>query len=159
MSMQDALSLLAFGPTGPALKNPLKDFGFRFDLRTGTWRRVVRFQKKMPLRITRSAVAAECGVPEYVLESWEKSAHGLIAVQEQSVAELLSVGPDGVVNLDPLAHWCFRFYLRSGVWRRTRADRNEVDRELVARKVGVEADVIAAWERALIARTQSSNED
>lgn len=159
MAMQDAFSLLAFGPSGPALKDPLKDFGFRFDLRTGTWRRVVRFQQKMPPRITRSEVAAECGVPEYVLESWEKSARGSIAVQEQSAAELLSIGPDGVVNPDPLARWCFRFYLRSGVWRRTRADRNEVDRELVARKIGVEADVIASWERALIARTQSSTEE
>jgi hypothetical protein len=152
--MQDVLTLLAVGPDGPVLKDPLKDFGFRFDPKTGMWRRIVQFHKKLPPRIARSAVAAECGVAESALELWEAAARGATEAQQQSAAELLAVGPEGSVNPDPLARWAFRFYPRSGVWRRTRADRNEVDRSLVARKVGVDSEVIAAWERAICADTQ-----
>ena len=157
--MQDILTLLAVGPSGPAIQDPLKEFGFRFDPRTGTWRRVVKFHKRMPPRIARSAVAAECGVPEYVLERWEQSARRVVEVREQCAAELLAVGPGGVVNPDPLVRWSLRFYRRSGVWRRTRADRNEVDRKQVARKVGVDAELIAAWERAYSAQATHTAND
>lgn len=157
--MQDVLTLLAVGPSGPALQDPLKEFGFRFDPRTGAWRRVVKFHKRMPPRITRSAVAVECGVPEDVLERWEESARRVVEVGEQSAAELLAIGPGGAVNADPLVRWSFRFYPRSGVWRRTRADRNEVDRGQVARKVGVDPELITAWERAYCAQATHAAND
>ncbi len=151
--MHDFDTLLAVGPSGPACRDPLKEFGFRFEPKTGSWRRVVRFHEKMPAKTTRGAVAAECGIPEALLERWESSARDAGEGAKIGAAELLAVKAGGLVDLDPLARWGFRFYPRSGVWRRTRADRNEVDRAVVARKVGVDAEIIAAWEGAACAQS------
>ena len=57
---------------------------------------------------------------------------------------------DGVPqNLDLFAHWRLKFYAGRGVWRRTRASRDELPRSKVAREVGVEEELIRRWEQAV----------
>jgi DNA-binding transcriptional regulator YiaG len=147
--VNDQVARLQAEPLQPGLEQPLADSGFRFDPRARCWRRIVKFHKKMPPRISRAAIARELGIPEEAIANWEQRAHGAANDADRSAADLIAPQADGRVNTDPFCSWGLRFYPSSGAWRRTRADRNEVDREVVARKVGLPVASIIAWEDSL----------
>lgn len=155
--MNEAEKLLAVTENGPVNHDPLTAWGFRFYPATGHWRRIQKFHERLPLRVSRAAIAREVQVPEQVIATWEATMRTAAVRQDQSAAELLQVGPGGPVNLDPLARWQLRYYPQSKLWRRTRSHRNEVSREDVARKVGVSEDLLAAWESAVSAASMTGD--
>lgn len=137
--------------------DPLTDFGFRYDVKRRLWRRTERSPRRLPANVTRAVVAEAVGVPEALLERWElavtKNTH-----QPPSVLEALSVGvkKPGKLSLEPLVSIGFRYFPRSQIWRRARADRNEVSRDVVAKKAAVPVDLLAAWEKAVREATTPS---
>ena len=147
--MNDQVARLQAEPLQPGLEQPLADSGFRFDPRTRCWRRIVKFHQKMPLIISRAAIARELGIPEEAIADWEKRVSGITDDANRSAADLIAPQADGRVNADPFCSWGLRFYPSSGVWRRSRADRNEVDRDVVSRKVGLPVAAIITWEDSL----------
>lgn len=151
--MNDVARALAVSRDGSVQAEPLRRFGFRYDATNRTWRRVVKFHVKMPRHVARATVAVECGVADSLIVEWEAATHAQDkSIAEPAVCELLSVGSDGPKYSDPLVRWGLRFYPSSGVWRRTRADRNEVERDAVARKVGAPLEMIFDWERAMLSQ-------
>jgi DNA-binding transcriptional regulator YiaG len=96
-------------------------------------------------------VAEEVGTTEDMLKVWEQAVRAKVLPEMEDAVELLKVDANGPVNLDPLAQWQLRFYPDSARWRRTRSHRDEVPRSAVAKKVGVSEEVLAEWEKAMLA--------
>jgi transcriptional regulator with XRE-family HTH domain len=136
---------------GEFVRDPLADWGFRFYPERREWRRAANFSRERLSRTANRSEVANCiGVSEDLLEAWEIAAVArLPAAESQSPEQLLSLGPDGPVNTDPLISWRLRYYPAANRWRRTRASRNEVLRAEVAEKVGVAEDIIERWELAI----------
>jgi DNA-binding XRE family transcriptional regulator len=100
-------------------------------------------------------VAEEVGVTEETLKEWESAVRAKVLPKMDDAAVLLKLGPDGPINRDPLAKWQVRFYPESGRWRRTRSNREEVSRSVVAKKVGVSEEILVQWEAAIMAAKET----
>jgi len=101
-------------------------------------------------------VAEEVGVPEEAIAVWQAAITSSENAATASTPEArLAIGPNGPINNTPLLDWQFEFFPKSGTWRRTRGQRNEVTRSTVARRVGVSEDLIEKWEKAAIASEAS----
>jgi hypothetical protein len=144
-----ATERLRVASDGVCNADPLIDFGFRYDLKRRLWRRLGQFHRRLPTSVSRALVAESVGVTEKLLEQWE-CAVTKDTQQPASAAEALSAGvkTPGKLNVDPLVSFGFRYFPRSKTWRRARADRNEVGRDVVARKTAVPVELIEAWEHA-----------
>jgi len=151
----NANELLAVGPEGPVNSDPLASWSLRFDPRTSRWSRCSIRKVGLPRPISRAAVAEEVGVTEETLKEWESAVRAKVLPKMDDAAVLLKLGPDGPINRDPLAKWQVRFYPESGRWRRTRSNREEVSRSVVAKKVGVSEEILVQWEAAIMAAKET----
>jgi len=161
---EKALELLAVDPGGEVNPDPLVEWHFRFSPRGNRWTRISyyskgNFRRGLPRVVSRSTVAQEVGVSEEVIAAWQVALTSMESSNDKPTAKsLLAVGVNGPINKNPLTDWNFEFFPQSGVWRRTRAQRNEVSRGAVAKKVGVTEDLIRKWEEAAIALWESEQE-
>lgn len=85
----------------------------------------------------------------------------------EKALELLTVGPDGEVNSDPLLEWHFRFSHRGNRWTRVsfyskgnfrRGLPRVVSRSTVAQEVDIPEEAIAAWQAAFTAAGRTNND-
>jgi hypothetical protein len=148
MTMDEVAELLAVGEDGSVNKQPLLKFNIRYDATSWCWRRITLFHIELPSKMTSAKVARTVGAAVGTVQAWEAAMRLANFQSEESATSLLRVNADGTVNLDPLSRWNFRYHPRTRVWRRSRARRDEVPRTLVARRVGVPAQLIEVWEKA-----------
>ena len=152
-----ALALLAVGPDGQVNPEPLVEWNFRFSRRANRWTRISyysrgSYRRGLPRVVARSTVAQEVGVPEEAIARWQAAFMAAERARDVASAQSrLAVGADGSIDPHPLTMWNLDFFPQSRVWRRTRGQRNEVSRSVVAKKVGVCEDLIKRWEQAAIA--------
>jgi hypothetical protein len=82
---------------------------------------------------------------------------------ETNANELLAVGRDGSINVDPLAGWALRFAPKTNHWTRYSLRKVGLPRPLsratVAQEVGATEDALKAWEEALKAKVLPRMDD
>lgn len=144
-------SRFEIAPDGrPLHQQPLDECGFRFNVSSGTWRERGGLKRgAMPRVISRANISKTIGVSEDIIQRWEEATKAP-GNQLPPPEDLMAIDDSGrPVHREPFLQYGFAFYPRSSTWRRTRADRTEVPRDVVAKKLGVAEQQLARWEVAL----------
>lgn len=140
---------LKISELGGIEEEPLIEFGFRFYPIQGCWRTVGKKGRCLTKRVSSQDVASAVGISLNALARWEAAKLGLLAKKEPTNQAAFEVSPGNTVNKTAPLQWGFEYFPVSRTWRRARASRNEVDRSLVAKKIGISESVLAIWESAV----------
>lgn len=152
MNDVEALQRFAINADGVvANRQPLQDHGYVYVPANRSWRRQAgRSSVKFARSVSRSFIERECNIPDEVIQAWENALRMGDCHASQDASAMFGVSADGQpVCLSPVGNLNLAYFPQSGVWRRTRADRSEVAREVVAKRAGVACEIIAAWEQAV----------
>jgi hypothetical protein len=139
---------------------PLQDRGYVYTATNHSWRRTAaRSQIKFTKAVSRAAIASECKISEALLQAWEEAiASRDRRAHDETSAKLAVTATGQPLCHNPLEHLNLAYFPRSGVWRRTRADRSEVSREVVAKRARVTCEVLLSWEQAVRAATNKPSD-